>query len=300
MTVSARFELVTPDQAKSWLNNNPNIRKLRAHRVAAMARAIESGHFDTTHQGIALADDGALLDGQHRLSAIVKTGIPVNLLVTRGLPRTVVKTIDSGMPRQAYERLGTDKLNTSICSALLSIVGGRARPQEYEIELCLEIFTPIFADCESSIGGWRNKKKVGTAASLAAMSLMVAANIESGMLPEMKKMMSQALGGDLYGAPPSVINYYKQMMEGVKTTNPKGGAVGQVGNFCRAWVAMNPKNKNSKLLMVRDPKTVLSDAVVAFNDVTDGVFAEQQPEVTAEREIAKRRPRADMRHQLAI
>lgn len=281
---------MTPEQAATWLENNPNIRKLRAHRVASMARAIESGHFETTHQGIAIADDGALIDGQHRLTAIARTGVTVKLLVTRGLPRSAVKTIDSGMPRQAYERLGTDKLNTSICSSLLSIVGGRTRPQEYEIELCLDIFAPILSECESTIGGWRNKRKVGSAASLAAMSLLISANADSGMLPEMKKMMSQALGGDLYGAPPSVINYYKQMMEGVKTfkSSPGKGAVGQVGNFCRAWVAMNPKNKNNKLLMVRDPKTVLSDAVVAFNDVTDGVFAEQEPIADAKKEDSKK------------
>ncbi len=43
---------------------------------------MREGHWDTTHQGIAIASDGTLVDGQHRLLAIVESGVTVRMNVT--------------------------------------------------------------------------------------------------------------------------------------------------------------------------------------------------------------------------
>ena len=84
--VKATFKIVTPSMAAKWLERNTKNRRLSLPRVNAIAADIMNNSFVTTHQGIAFDEDGNLLDGQHRLHAIVNSNIPVELLVTTGLP----------------------------------------------------------------------------------------------------------------------------------------------------------------------------------------------------------------------
>lgn len=67
-------------------------------RVAVLVQAIQHGQWRLTHQGIALSAAGALQDGQHRLTAILRSGIPVQLQVSI-LEEDVFDVIDTGRAR---------------------------------------------------------------------------------------------------------------------------------------------------------------------------------------------------------
>ena len=73
--------------------------------VEVHKRNLISGHFRTTHQGIGLDSKGRLRDGQHRLQAIVETGIGANILVTAGLTDSDLQAIDDGRKRTAHDIL---------------------------------------------------------------------------------------------------------------------------------------------------------------------------------------------------
>jgi hypothetical protein len=88
--------LVTPALAAEWLKSNTNNRALSEVAVRAMAAAITDGRWVTTHQGIAFDRDGTLIDGQHRLHAIVLAALPVTMEVTSGLDRSAIDAIDNG------------------------------------------------------------------------------------------------------------------------------------------------------------------------------------------------------------
>ena len=60
---------------------------------------INSGHWILTHQGIAFNGTGKLLDGQHRLEAIKRAGVPVKCHVTTGLSDHAFAAIDVGKVR---------------------------------------------------------------------------------------------------------------------------------------------------------------------------------------------------------
>jgi hypothetical protein len=93
------FLNITPSQAGLWLERNPTNRPLRESTVAAYAADMQDGNWLPTHQGIAIDDNGVLIDGQHRLAAIVRSGCTIGMLVTRGLPATMegkrIKTMDA-------------------------------------------------------------------------------------------------------------------------------------------------------------------------------------------------------------
>ena len=99
------FELITPDMARTYLERNARNRPVTKNTVETYAQAMRQGKWRRTHQGIAFGADGNLYDGQHRLSAIVMANVPVNLLVTRGLPPEAREEIDTGRRRTANDNL---------------------------------------------------------------------------------------------------------------------------------------------------------------------------------------------------
>lgn len=104
---------VTPELALKWLECNDYNRPLSKSFVATLAKAIERGEWQVTHQGIAFDEDGTLIDGQHRLAAIVKSGIPVDIMVTEGVPRRAFTVMDTGRKRTARDVLSLAKETNS-------------------------------------------------------------------------------------------------------------------------------------------------------------------------------------------
>lgn len=75
-----------------------------------------------THQGVAFRHDGALIDGQHRLSAIIEAGMPADLLVVRGLPNNAFMAIDNGIKRSMADLTGLPKKAAETCRLLASYI----------------------------------------------------------------------------------------------------------------------------------------------------------------------------------
>jgi alkylhydroperoxidase/carboxymuconolactone decarboxylase family protein YurZ len=96
---TAQFVDVSPEQALVWLDKNTRNRKLRKWNVIALSEAIKRGEWITTHQGIAFCESGRLLDGQHRLHAIVMAETTVRMLVVTGIDDAAFQVIDRGLMR---------------------------------------------------------------------------------------------------------------------------------------------------------------------------------------------------------
>lgn len=94
---------ISPEQAARWLERNDNNRNVNVAKVKKMAKDMREGHWDTTHQGIAIASDGTLVDGQHRLLAIVESGVTVRMNVTFNAAKS--QHIDSGNIRSMANRV---------------------------------------------------------------------------------------------------------------------------------------------------------------------------------------------------
>lgn len=101
----AEIKTVSPRTAKEWLKRNVRNRKLRASLVNAYARDMASGRWQVTGESIKFDTNGALADGQHRLSAIVQSGVPVDMLVIRGVDPDSQTVMDSGAKRTASDAL---------------------------------------------------------------------------------------------------------------------------------------------------------------------------------------------------
>jgi len=116
--------LLTPEDAAKLLavSEGQAQRNIRKSAVERLAHAIESGQWRLTHQAIALDASGVVLDGQHRLHAIVRAGIPVQVQIARDVPRSSFDVIDTGATRSPSDVLrigGHTNVNILAASARL-------------------------------------------------------------------------------------------------------------------------------------------------------------------------------------
>lgn len=93
-------ELVTPAKATNWLENNKfNNRTISDRMVDKIARDIKDNKWVYDGNSIKFDKEGNVIDGQHRLWAVIKSQKTVRMLVMRGFSGDAVHTIDIGKPR---------------------------------------------------------------------------------------------------------------------------------------------------------------------------------------------------------
>lgn len=96
---------ITPDDAKRLLENNTSNRNLNDRTVSTIARDMKNGDWVLNGESIKISDTGRLIDGQHRLSACVRAGVPFQTIVISGLPESAMDTVDAGRKRTAGDVL---------------------------------------------------------------------------------------------------------------------------------------------------------------------------------------------------
>lgn len=120
-----QVELITPTMAVHFLaKNKAGNRPIRSMRVRMWSARLQKGQWKLTHQGIAFDVDGYLIDGQHRLTAIVATGIAVKMMVARGLDRTAFEVMDQGAARSASDIVGLSYRHTSALRCSIALEKG--------------------------------------------------------------------------------------------------------------------------------------------------------------------------------
>ncbi|MFD0035827.1 hypothetical protein ACFVJK_48330 [Streptomyces sp. NPDC127172] len=97
--IDAEIATITPDKAREMLRRNTHNRPIREARVHAYTRLMTGGLWHLNGEAIKIATDGTILDGQHRLLAVVKSGITIKTLVVTGLPMEAQETMDGGAKR---------------------------------------------------------------------------------------------------------------------------------------------------------------------------------------------------------
>lgn len=97
--------LITPALATAWLRRNEANRKLRPRAVSQYVSDIQRGAWKPTGETIKFSTTGRLLDGQHRLAAIVASGVAVRMCVATGLDNSAFDVIDTGRSRTGADVL---------------------------------------------------------------------------------------------------------------------------------------------------------------------------------------------------
>ena len=116
MEMKSKVVMIDPSLAAAWLAKNAQYnRPMRKTVVTNYAEQMKAGQWQLTHQGVAFDVNGILIDGQHRLAAIVQANVIVPLMVTVNAPAVSFEMLDCGLKRTVADRL---VMNAKVVAAL--------------------------------------------------------------------------------------------------------------------------------------------------------------------------------------
>lgn len=183
-------EAITPDMAREYLALNKCNRPLSKPHVDMLRREMVDGKFYHTHQGIAFDATGYLIDGQHRLSAIVASGAAQVMQVTRGIRVDAKNAIDVQQRiRSVSDALkigGDDQASRSlVATARLwsSLLGGPHKMTVHEVEAF------IATHRDALVFGVKLSDRGNGSTKHAAFATMLGIGYEAGYQADMESWM---------------------------------------------------------------------------------------------------------------
>jgi hypothetical protein len=116
-------ESIDPARAQAYLRHNARNRRIVQAHVTSIARDIVAGRWMVNAQPICFAADGLLLNGQHRLMAVILADGVIEVPVIRGLPPAAYATYDLHAKRSpefgpALESFGDRALVSAMANLL--------------------------------------------------------------------------------------------------------------------------------------------------------------------------------------
>jgi hypothetical protein len=123
---TCKIEKITPDLARKYLEKNTRNRRVSETTTQRYTRAMKEGKWKGLNgEVIRFSKNGVLLDGQHRLTSIAKSGKPMETFVMRGLDEDAFTTIDIGKRRNAGDCLsiiGTVAHPNQVASSIRAVI----------------------------------------------------------------------------------------------------------------------------------------------------------------------------------
>lgn len=99
------IQTITPERAEAILKKNTHNRPVSAHNIKNLLGVLSRGEWMLNGETIVLDPSGVLLQGQHRLIAVCKTGIAIDTVVIQGIDKEAFRTYDRVKPRNVADNL---------------------------------------------------------------------------------------------------------------------------------------------------------------------------------------------------
>lgn len=101
------IETITPQKAKIYLEKNNsdeyNNRSVYQPKVDQYARDMKNGDWRLNGETIIISKSGRTMDGQHRLLAVIQSGVTIQSYVIHGVDDEVFASIGTGKPRTSAD-----------------------------------------------------------------------------------------------------------------------------------------------------------------------------------------------------
>lgn len=111
-------EMIGPEEALEILTeHNAQNRTLSPRTVARYARAMRDGEWQFVGDPIRFDRSGELLDGQHRLAAVMDSGCPQKFVIVRNLEPDSQRYMDGGRKRTAADQLRIEGMKNAYVAA---------------------------------------------------------------------------------------------------------------------------------------------------------------------------------------
>lgn len=108
---------ISPEVAKEMLRRNSKNRNLSEKHCEFLSKEMIIGNWMFDGQPIRFSTSGTLLDGQHRLNAVVKSGTTQQFLIVTGIESEAFKVMDTGKMRSASDVFMINGIKNSVSAA---------------------------------------------------------------------------------------------------------------------------------------------------------------------------------------
>lgn len=231
---------LNPETAKAMLARNVRNRKLSDQVVEKYVEEILNDEWRLTPAAVGFDSEGTLVDGQHRLSAIVKAGMTVPMVITTGLPVAAQEKVDRQRRRSLFDALYLSgqvrnrkwvEIATCLARRTVSSNSG-STPPDSVVKQALEIHK-VAITAITDFMGEKSVKGISQASFLAAAVLYHEINAEKCL----EFMDAIRTGAGLALDHPALRLRKLLMGESVLHSMPRGGA-NQAYIFRRSVYAM--------------------------------------------------------------
>jgi hypothetical protein len=241
---------VTPDIARSWLAMNDKNRHVRNTLVKSYASAMKRGEWRLTHQPVAIDDAGQLLDGQHRLMAVLLSGVSVEMLVCFDAERETIDCIDVGAKRSLGDILSMDGDKASTLRFITNIVFTDRPPSMQQAERVLPFISTamsaLFEACPTK------RRRITQAPTASAAVIRLTTGVDRHYVLDLWRNLALMNLSDL---PPIANSFLKQVLDSTSHARTTKNQV-----FARAWEMFDPSQEATKRLTVSNSEDAILEA----------------------------------------
>jgi hypothetical protein len=236
------IELISPKIATDWLRRNVSNRSQRPGTVKRYAITMANGKWMLTPEGICFDVSGRLLNGQHRLAAIVQSGVEVEAVVFRGVNSDVFCAFDRGLNRSHADALSIDRRLAEVARLAASVcLGNSGTVPDFRVAEMADLLGSNHAELTEFCA---SRVRVFASASfrLAACVRMLVGN------PNYVKHIYRGLClGDTASLPPVAQSLIGAVASGRVVT---GGGGFQFDLLSRAWKVFDESKRNASKIVV--------------------------------------------------
>ena len=124
--IAFEVEVIDKEKAMKYLETNfSNNRKIRPRAVSQIVDDIKSGDFYLSWDCLAFNEMGQLVNGQHRLTAVIEADIPCRFYVLRNIDHSTIRHFDIGSKRSQADRISVHgtPMHPKACAVIKSSFG---------------------------------------------------------------------------------------------------------------------------------------------------------------------------------
>jgi len=240
---------VTPELAEFLLEMNwEGNRSVTQNTVDRYANEMRHGNWMMTGEPIIISKEGKVIDGQHRLWAVIESSCPIEIAITFGIEPNAYRNINCGRTRTLAYRAGLDNRVSGALTTLVRTAYGAPEISQSS----LRVFDQVFGDAIRHIIAMQDRRLNALRRSdvVAAAAIWYCA----GHSEYVTKQYSAMFALNSSELAPVCRSFLKQAVDS-STKLPVGNPT-----FVKAFKAFDPDNKNSSKAVYQELGFVLDRA----------------------------------------
>jgi hypothetical protein len=236
-----RKVLVTPVLAEKLLTYNTGNRPFYENLCKEYMAEIEAGNWRLTHQGVALSVSMVLQDGQHRLTAIVRTGKEQWMFIAVGMADENFSVLDTGRVRRYKDVLSLagypDPLVLGSAARMVYLYTRRDFVSTFKVSNT-EVLSLVESDPDAfrmavSMGVKLEKETFCTRTAGAATFYLIRKN--NAATPVNEFFASLITGEELHGGDPRLV--FRRVMANMHRDKHRKNGPEQMAMLLKTWNA---------------------------------------------------------------